>query len=41
MEGLIVLGIVAFLGYWCYKSGKSTGSRKGYGVGRGRRHRRR
>ena len=41
MGGWIVFGILAFLGYGLYKSGKREGSRKGYGVGRshGRRHR--
>jgi len=41
MEGWIVFGILAFLGYGFYKSGKREGSRKGYGVGRshGQKHR--
>jgi hypothetical protein len=41
MEGLIVLGVVVFIGFAIYKSGKREGSRKGYGVGRahGRWHR--
>jgi hypothetical protein len=39
MEGLIVLGIVVFVGYSLYKCGKRTGSRKGYNVGRFRRRR--
>jgi hypothetical protein len=36
-----VFGILAFLGYGFYKSGKREGSRKGYGVGRshGQKHR--
>jgi hypothetical protein len=34
MDVLIVLGILAFLGWAVYKAGKRTGSRKGYGVGR-------
>jgi hypothetical protein len=36
MEGLIFCGIVLFVGYAIYKSGKREGSRKGYGVGRAR-----
>jgi len=42
MEGLITLGILLFIGYLLYKSGKRIGSRKGYNVGfsRGRRRRR-
>ena len=40
MEGLIVLGILVFVGYSFYKSGKRIGSRKGYNVGRTRRRRR-
>lgn len=42
MEGLgvwiIIIGVIA---WWCYKSGKSTGSRKGYNVGRHQALRRR
>ena len=34
MDGLIVLGILAFVGWTIYKAGKRTGSRKGYAVGR-------
>ncbi len=34
MEGLIVLGILLFLGYSLYGSGKRTGSRKGFHAGR-------
>ena len=34
METLIALGVVYALGYYCYKQGKNTGSRKGFGVGR-------
>jgi hypothetical protein len=34
MESLMVLGIVVFIGWSLYKSGKRIGSRKGYGVGR-------
>jgi hypothetical protein len=42
MEGLLTLGILLFIGYAIYKSGKRAGSRKGYHVGlsRGRRGRR-
>ena len=40
MEGLIVLGILVFIGYSLYRSGKRTGSRKGYSVGRSRGRRR-
>ena len=41
MDGLIVLGILLFAGCWLYRSGKREGSRKGYGVGRAHRRRRR
>ena len=34
MEGLIALAILGFIVWWAYKSGKRTGSRKGYNVGR-------
>ena len=37
MESLIVLGLIACLGAWCYAKGKRTGSIKGYNVGRARR----
>ena len=41
MDGLIVLGILAFLGWVLYRSGKRTGSRKGFAAGRyGQRRRR-
>jgi hypothetical protein len=40
MQGLIVLGFLVFVGYSLYKSGKRTGSRKGYNVGRSRGWRR-
>ena len=40
MEGLIVLGMLAFVGYWLYRAGKREGSRKGFGVGRNRARRR-
>ena len=33
MESLIVWGIVVGFGYWLYKAGKRTGSRKGYHAG--------
>lgn len=39
METLIVLGIICWLGVWCYTKGKHTGSVKGYNVGRSRRRR--
>ena len=32
METLIVIGLVALIVVAVYRSGKSTGSRKGYGV---------
>ena len=41
METFIVIGILGALGYWIYKSGKRTGSRKGYNAGRSRARRRR
>jgi hypothetical protein len=42
MESLLGLAILAAIAWWCYKSGKRIGSRKGYNVGRARgRHRRR
>ena len=42
IELLIVVGIVLFIAASVYSSGKRTGSRKGYGVGRehGRRWKR-
>ena len=40
MEGWIVFGVLVFLGYGIYKSGKREGSRKGFGVGRARGRRR-
>jgi hypothetical protein len=36
METLILLAILAGGGYWLYKAGKRTGSRKGYHAGRQR-----
>ncbi len=39
MQGLIVLGILVFVGYSLYRNGKREGSRKGFGVGRSRRRR--
>ena len=37
---LIVLGLLATaLGYWMYRAGKQTGSRRGYAAGRYRRRR--
>jgi len=43
MEGLILLAIAILIGvaYGFYRSGKRVGSRKGYGVGRAHRRRRR
>ena len=34
MEPLILIAIVVGIGWWLYRSGKRTGSRKGYNVGR-------
>ena len=42
MEGFFIFCILAWaIGFWIYRSGKRTGSRKGYNVGRthGRRRR--
>ncbi len=39
MEFVIILGIVAAIAYGAYKSGKRTGSRKGYGAAMCRRRR--
>jgi hypothetical protein len=41
MGSLIFVSILGAIGYGLYRSGKQTGSRKGYGVGisRGRRGR--
>ena len=39
METLIALGILGWLGAWCYAKGKRIGSIKGYHVGRSRRRR--
>lgn len=36
LEGCVIIGLVA---WWFYKSGKRTGSRKGYNVGRRRSNR--
>ena len=37
---LIVLGLLASgIGYWMYKAGNRTGSRRGYAAGRYRRRR--
>ena len=39
--GTFVLIVIALcIGYWAYRSGKRTGSRKGYGVGRAHGRRR-
>ncbi len=41
MESLFGLAVLAAIAWWCYKSGKRIGSRKGYNVGRSRGRRRR
>ena len=45
MDGLILLGILAFFGWMLYRAGKRagkrTGSRKGFAAGRSRRRWRR
>jgi hypothetical protein len=41
MEGPITLGILLFIGYVLYESGKCVGSRKAYRVSPSRRRRRR
>jgi len=43
MEIVFGLALLVTLGWWLYKAGKRTGSRKGYNVGirKGRRQRRR
>lgn len=41
MDSPLVWMVVIAIGYWSYKSGKRTGSRKGYNVGRHRSRRRR
>jgi len=41
METLIVLGIIALVLYWAFRSGKQVGSHKGYHAGRRSRRRRR
>ena len=42
MEAPLIVGVMIFIGYALYRSGKRVGSRKGYHVGfsRGRRRRR-
>jgi hypothetical protein len=40
MELIILAGLVTGLGVWAYRSGKRTGSRKGYHAGRQDRRRR-
>lgn len=40
METFVALGVVYALGYYCYKQGKRTGSRKGFVAGRFGRKRR-
>ncbi|QDT35978.1 hypothetical protein [Stratiformator vulcanicus] len=39
MEELFYIALIGGIGYWLYRAGKRTGSRKGYNVGR--RHGRR
>ena len=34
MECIVIIGVLAALGTWAYKSGKRTGSRKGFAAGR-------
>jgi hypothetical protein len=34
MEALITLTVLGMIAWCCYKSGKQTGSRKGYHAGR-------
>jgi hypothetical protein len=41
VETVIVVGLIAFFAKWAYKSGKSTGSTKGFSAGRKSRRRRR
>ena len=41
MEILIILAVVAWVAYAGYRSGKRTGSIRGFNVGRHRRRRRR
>ena len=41
MDGLFALSVLGLIAWWFYKSGKRTGSRKGYHVGRSRARRRR
>jgi len=42
VEGLLVLCVIVWaVGYWIYRSGKRTGSIKGYNAGRARGRRRR
>lgn len=36
MESVIGLAVLAAFCWWCYKSGKREGSRKGFNVGRRR-----
>ena len=41
MEEIVLIVIIVLVISWAYKSGKRTGSRKGFNVGRDRAHRRR
>jgi Na+/proline symporter len=38
MQGLILIGVLVFVGYSLFRSGKRIGNRKGYNVGRSRWH---
>lgn len=40
MDRLLILALLAIVAWWSYRSGKRTGSRKGYHVGRSRARRR-
>ena len=39
MESLLGIVVLAAVAWWCFKSGKRIGSRKGYNVGRWRSRR--
>lgn len=41
IKSLVVVVVVGSIAVWAYNAGKSTGSRKGFGVGRNRGRRRR
>ena len=40
LDALLTIAIMVAAGWWFYKQGKHTGSRKGYHVGRTRQRRR-